>query len=163
MRTLPGPLGRPSVRPLLEVALLHGLLGWLYVAAVAATRPDAMAVPIASVLPMRRDTFGACCFAVSGLAAFALQAGEQAFRRRPVRRGAVDAALRTVVGYALLVWAYLCVNSLTHPGTTARQLTHFATVPTEGTAAVGCFAASAVALYLLRSRGARRAAAGTDG
>ena len=34
---------RLSVRAALEVATVHGLLGWLYVAAVAAFRPAALA------------------------------------------------------------------------------------------------------------------------
>ncbi len=146
-------------RPLTEVAFVHGLLGWLYVAACAATRPEELDVAVATLFPVRRDTFGAGCFAVSALAAFALQvrsaAGPAPWRpARPARRGPVDAALRTVVGYALLTWAYLCVNSLTHPETVGRQFTHFVPVPTEGTTAAVCFVASAAALLALRVRGA---------
>ncbi len=147
------------VRPLTEVAFVYGLLGWLYVAACAATRPDELDVAVATLFPVRRDTFGAGCFALSALAAFALQVraadGPAPWRpTRPARRGPVDAALRTVVGYALLTWAYLCVNSLTHPETVARQFTHFVSVPSEGTTAAVCFVASAAALLTLRVRGA---------
>jgi hypothetical protein len=150
---------RLVTRSLLEVAAVHGLLAWLYVAACAATRPDSMSRAITTVVPMRRDTFGVWSFAVSSLAAFALQVrGEIPIlmsprQRRIPRTGPVDSALRTLVVYALLVWAYLCVNSLTHPQTIARQLTHFAAVPSEGTTAVVCFAASAAALLALRVRG----------
>ena len=66
--------------------------------------------------------------------------------------GAVDAVLRTVAGYAFLVWFYLCVNSLTHPYTLRMRLTHFAAVPTEGTAAVSCFLLSLAAFLVLRLR-----------
>ena len=146
---------RAFTRPLLEVGLLYGLLGWLYVAAGAATRPDEMSLPVALLFPVRRDTFGACCFVVSAAAAFVLQIrGGLGRPRRPVRSGPVDAGLRTVAGYTLLVWAYLCVNSLTHPETLGRQFTHFAPVPSEGTTAVTCFVASAAALLALRVRGA---------
>lgn len=142
-------------RSALEVAPVHGLLGWLYVAAVAVFRLQDLALSIASPLPLRRDTFGACCFLVSVLASFALQLGTGTlWVRRERRRGPVDAALRTIVVYTLLVWAYLCANSIAHPVTTARQLTHFTDFPTEGTTAVWCFAASAVALLALRTRAA---------
>ncbi|WP_059010416.1 hypothetical protein [Streptomyces specialis] len=155
------------LRPALEVTAVHGLLGWLYVAAVAAVRPDDLTVPITSLLPLRRDTFGTCCFAASAAAAFALQAGARSplpwapdRPRRAPRPGPVDAALRTVLAYGLVVWAYLAVNSLTHPETIALRLTHFAPFPTEGATAVACFAASAAALVALRVR--IRAAAGGD-
>ena len=150
---------RSLTRPLLEVAAFHGLLGWLYVAAAAATRPDSLSLPITAVLPMRRDTFGACCLAVSALAALALQVRGEAHRpRRPLTPGTAAAVLRTVTGYALLVWAYLCVNSLTHPDTIGRRLTHFSPTPAEGTTAVVCFAASAAALLALRTVGGPRPA-----
>ncbi|WP_037601353.1 hypothetical protein [Streptacidiphilus rugosus] len=144
-------------RPLLEVGWLHGLLGWLYVAAVAAVRPDTMSLPITAVVPLRRDTFGACCFVVSALAALVLQARGQAHRPGRLTPGTTAAVLRTIVCYALLVWVYVCVNSLTHPGTIGRRLTHFSPTPAEGTTAVLCFAVSAVALLLLRLLRARQA------
>ena len=148
---------RPLIRPLLEVAAFQGLLGWLYVAACAAARPADMSQAIAAVLPMRRDTFGACCFVLSALAAFALQVRGEVHRpRRPLTRGPAAAALRTVTVYALLVWAYLSVNSLTHPQTIGRQLTHFSPTPSEGTTAVACFAVSAGTLLALRALGVRR-------
>jgi hypothetical protein len=147
-------------RSALEVALVHGLLGWLYVAAVAVFRLQDLTLSIASPLPVRRDTFGACCFVVSALASFALQLGTGEFWvRRERRRGPVDAALRTILVYTLLAWAYLCANSITHPRTIARQLTHFAEFPTEGTTAVWCFAASAAVLLALRTRAARESGA----
>jgi hypothetical protein len=153
---------RAGVRALAEVALVHGLLGWLYVAAWAAARPGDLSAPVTSLLTLRRDTFGALAFAASAAAAFALQTGrgrpgQSLVPRCPVRSGTVDAALRTVVGYALLVWAYLCVNSLTHPETIGRRLTHFAPLPTEGATAVACYLSSALALFALRVRAARRA------
>ncbi|MDT3395200.1 hypothetical protein RKE29_00785 [Streptomyces sp. B1866] len=145
-------------RPGLEVVMVHGLLGWLYSAAVAAVHPDSLPGPLTSLLPVRRDTFGACCFAASAAAAFVLQAGPGPLWARLQRRpGPVDAALRTAVGYALLVWGYLVVNSLTHPRTTALPLTHFASFPSEGTAAAWSFAGSAAALLALRARAGRTA------
>jgi hypothetical protein len=147
---------------------VHGLLGWLYIAAWAATRPDTLSGSLTSWLPLRRDTFGALCFALSALAHlirglrppgppwWSSAAGQP--------RDRVTAVLRTLVGYPLLAWGYLCVNSLTHPQTIDRRLTHFAAVPTEGTAAVGCFALAAAALLALRLRaGGRHEEAGHDG
>jgi len=147
-----------ACRPLLAVALVHGLLGWLYSAAWAAFRPNGLPAPVSSWLPMRRDTFGVCCFAASALAFFLLQlSGERWPAVLPDRRdgGAAGAALRTLVVFPLLAWAYLCVNSLTHPCTIGLRLTHFASVPTEGKTAVCCYVVSAVALLALRLRESR--------
>ena len=145
---------RPVLRAAAETAMVFGLLGWLYVACVAATRPGALSEAVAAVLPVRRDTFGVFCFGCSALAAFALHTRTGSFwTRRPGRPGGREAALRTVLGYGVLAWAYLCVNNLTHPATTGARLTHFAATPSEGTAAVACFAAAAAALFLLRRRG----------
>jgi hypothetical protein len=148
---------RQLSRPALEVSALYGLLGWVYVAAVAAFRPDTLVAPLTTYLPVRRDTFGVCCFIVSVVGAFALQIRYGLPARAARRASAVDAACRTVSFYALLIWAYLSVNSITHPWTIGRPLTHLAGFPTEGTTASGAFAASAVALFLLRFRTYRAA------
>ena len=50
-------------------------------------------------------------------------------------------------GYALLGWAYIAVNSVTHPATLHLGLTHFAPWPHERTFGIACFALSGV-LYL---------------
>jgi uncharacterized membrane protein (DUF485 family) len=149
---------RPVVRSFLEVAAVFGLLGWLYAAACAAFRPTLLSTPIAAAPPhMRRDTFGAGSFVVSLVATFALQVRSgSVFRRLAARPGVLDAALRTVVIFGLLTWAYVAVNSLTHPATIGRQFAHFTPTPTEGTVAVVCFAASAVSLFTLRLRGRPR-------
>ena len=140
-------------RPALETVMVYGLFGWLYVAVYAAARPLDLSSSIAAFVPLRRDTFGALSFLLSAAAAFALQLGSTPlWTRTPRRRGPLDAALRTVCGYALLVWAYLCVNSLTHPYTIAMRLVHFSATPAEGTMADLCFAASAACLFALRLR-----------
>jgi hypothetical protein len=144
---------RHWVRPSLEAAMVYGLLGWIYVAVYAAVRPTEMSTPITALIPIRRDTFGSLCFAVSAMAAAGLQVGTGRVLIRGRRAtGAVEAVLRTVAGYAFLVWFYLCVNSLTHPYTLRMRLTHFAAVPTEGTAAVSCFLLSLAAFLVLRLR-----------
>jgi len=135
-----------------EVALVYGLLGWIYVAAYAAAYPHDLSTRIAAAVPMRRDTFGAVAFAASAAAAIVLRArtGRLWERRSAPARGLIRAVLNTVAGYGLLVWAYLCVNSMTHPWTMSMQLTHFVPWPSEGSTAVAGFAASAVALFLAR-------------
>jgi hypothetical protein len=141
-------------RPLAETAMVYALLGWLYVAACAAFRPEDMSAPITALIPMRRDTFGCLCFAASALCAAGLQVGTgRILAPRPRGTGAADAVVRTAAGYCFLVWAYLCVNSLTHPYTIALRLTHFAAVPTEGATAVSCFLLSIAAFLTLRLRG----------
>lgn len=67
------------------------------------------------------------------------------------------ALLRTVAVYGLIVWAYLAVNSLTHPETMSMPLTHLLSWPTEGLTATLAFAASALAFLLLRVRTHRSA------
>lgn len=135
-----------------EVVLIYGLLGWIYVAAYAAAYPRALSVPIAAVVPLRRDTFGALAFAASALAATLLQArtGRLWAHLAAPSRGVTRAVLNTAAGYGLLVWAYLCVNSMTHPWTMPMRLTHFAPWPSEGATAVASFAVSAIALFLVR-------------
>jgi hypothetical protein len=142
----------PRLRAAAEVVLVHGLLGWVYVAAWAAVYPNALDQHIAAVLPLRRDTFGTLAFAASALAAVSLQARTGRFwvRRGRPGPGLARAVLNVVVVYGLLTWAYLCVNSMTHPRTTGLQLTHFVSWPSEGSTAVFCFAASAVCLFLVR-------------
>lgn len=138
-------------RSLPDVALVHGMLGWLYIAAWAAVRPEGLSGQLSHWLPLRRDTFGVACFGASALAYFILESSPQPLWRRGTRRyGPIGAGLRTLVWYPLLAWAYLSVNSLTHPWTFDQPLTHFATVPSESTTAVLCFAVSAVALLALR-------------
>ncbi|MFI9802989.1 hypothetical protein ACIHEJ_01185 [Streptomyces sp. NPDC052301] len=144
---------RQAFRATLETVLVHGLLGWLYVAAVAAARPSALSVPISSLLPVRRDTFGTACFALSALAATLLHtATGRWWQRTAPRPGAGPALLRTGTVHGLLVWAYLCVNSLTHPETLARPLTHFADAPREGQTASWAFAVTALTLLLARAQ-----------
>lgn len=144
------------MRTAAETALIYGLLGWCYVAVYAVFRPQDLSAPIAAVVPLRRDSFGCLCFAASALAACVLQiraGGVLPRRRRPAT--AIDAVLRTVALYALLVWVYLCANSITHPATLAERLTHFAAQPTEGATATFCFPLSAAAFAALRLRGRR--------
>ncbi|MGW2488525.1 hypothetical protein ACWCV9_15100 [Streptomyces sp. NPDC001606] len=144
---------RRVIRATLETALVHGLLGWLYVAAIAAVRPSDLTVPISSLVPVRRDTFGAVCFALSALSATLLHTttGRWWLRTGP-QRGLRAALLRTGTVYGLLMWAYLCVNSLTHRETLARPFTHFADVPREGQTASWTFAVTAVTLLLARAQ-----------
>lgn len=155
----------PRLRAAAEVVLVYGLLGWVYVAAYAAVYPRDLSQHIAAVLPLRRDTFGVLAFAASAVAAVVLKAstGRVWTRRDGYARGLVRAVLGAVTGYGLLAWAYLCVNSLTHPWTTSMQLTHFASWPSEGSTAVISFAVSAAALFLVRSSGPAREDAGGAG
>lgn len=171
---------KPRLRAVAEVVLVHGLLGWIYVAASAAVYPNALGQHIAAILPVRRDTFGAAAFAASALAAVSLQArtgrvwirGARPDPDRPnpgqpspkqPRPGLTRAVLNVVVVYGLLTWTYLCVNSLTHPWSTGIQFTHFVAWPSEGSTAVFCFAASAVALFLVRSTVRADGAGDSDG
>ncbi|ACU75250.1 hypothetical protein Caci_6396 [Catenulispora acidiphila DSM 44928] len=147
---------RTMFRPAAETLMVAGLLGWAYVAAVAVLRPDALSIHIATVLPMRRDTFGAVSLALSFACAYALRARTGTFWvRRAGRPDAAEAGLAAVGGYAFLVWVYLCFNNLSHPRTTRYRFTHFWEHPSEGTTAVLCFLVLSACLFGLRVRKAR--------
>lgn len=77
-----------------------------------------------------------------------MRTGAEAARMRV--RLVLRATLRTVFVYGLLVWIYLAVNSLTHPETLPRPLTHFLPWPSEADTAVTCFVLSAAAFLALR-------------
>ncbi|GAA1961515.1 hypothetical protein GCM10009838_17640 [Catenulispora subtropica] len=143
-------------RPAAETAMVAGLLGWVYVALIAVLRPGVLSEPITAVLPLRRDTFGALCLALSFGCAFALRARTGTFwTRRAGRPDAVEAGLAAVGGYSFLVWVYLCLDNLSHPQTTGYRLTHFFEHPSEGTTAVLCFLLLSGCLFGLRVRKAR--------
>ncbi len=57
-----------TVTALLEMLALYGIMGWLYVAVLATVRPHDLAHALTHWLPVRCDSFGALCFAVSALA-----------------------------------------------------------------------------------------------
>jgi hypothetical protein len=63
-----------AVTALLEMLALYGIMGWLYVAVLATVRPHDLAYALTHWLPVRRDTFGTFCFAVSALAYLLLNA-----------------------------------------------------------------------------------------
>lgn len=154
----------PRVRAVAEAVMVYGLLGWVYVAVYAAAHPNELSQPIAALVPLRRDTFGALAFAASAIAATVLRgATGRIWAAGPEpARGWSRAVLHTVAGYGVLVWIYLCANSLAHPWTLSQRLTHFASWPTEGTTAVAGFAASAISFFLLRGTPPARADGGGD-
>lgn len=59
------------------------------------------------------------------------------------------AILRTIRLYAFAAWAYLAANSISHPPTMRKQLTHFVGWPHENTAAVTCALSSMIAFFTL--------------
>lgn len=147
---------RTTIRPAAETLMVAGLLAWAYVALIAVLRPDALAVHIAAVLPLRRDTFGALSLTASFACAVVLRARTGTFwTRRAGRPDAAEAGLAAVGGYAFLVWVYLCLNNLSHPRTTRYRFTHFWEHPSEGTTAVLCFLLLSGCLFGLRIRKAR--------
>jgi hypothetical protein len=61
--------GKRCVRPALQCLSRYALLAWLYVAIVAALRPDTLSRPVVHIgYPVRLDTFGEVCFPVSVVA-----------------------------------------------------------------------------------------------
>jgi hypothetical protein len=62
---------------------------------------------------------------------------------------AIIAVLRGVRLFGFAGWAYLATNTITHPDSATRQLTHFATWPNEDTAAAVCIVLSAATFFVL--------------
>lgn len=66
-------------------------------------------------------------------------------------RGKVaGASVRTLFVYSTVIAIYLMVNSITHPETMAKPLTHVLPWPTEGSALVFALLCSGSSFFLLR-------------
>jgi hypothetical protein len=75
----------------------------------------------------------------------------------PSARRVAAALLAAVALYGFLGWAYIAGNAISHPRTLYLQLTHLAKWPHEGDFGLACFAASAIAYFLLQLVRDRRA------
>jgi hypothetical protein len=60
---------RALAKALVEGVAIYGLLGCLYVMAIAVGVPDRLDLRVSAFLPVRRDTFGVLCFLASLTAA----------------------------------------------------------------------------------------------
>jgi hypothetical protein len=130
----------------LRTVSLFTFLGWVYVAAVAVVHPERLPDPIVHWLSgPRHDTFGAVCFVVSVVTFVGYWLLTE--RRRPL--GIARAIIRAGAWYGTAAWIYIAGNSISHPDTLHRQLTHFAGWPTEEQFALACFACSALCHFLL--------------
>lgn len=79
-RKIPHIIGSAVLSAAIDTAVVFGVLGWLYAAIIAMLYPGALSIPIVSLIPIRRDTFGILCFAASGIAYFIRE------MRRPLHR-----------------------------------------------------------------------------
>jgi hypothetical protein len=84
------PRRRHRLTALLETITLYGLLGWVYVAIIAAVHPNHLAGALTHWLPLRQDTFGALCFAASAVSFLLLNVRGDRPGCRPFRRGPDD-------------------------------------------------------------------------
>jgi hypothetical protein len=118
---------------------------------------------IASIAVSRTDTVAAVAFVVSALFSFAADFSQGRRASTPLKDSVLAGILRVITYYGLLGWLYIVGNSLAHPETLHRQLTHLSNVPTESQFGIGCFVASALAALglslagwpLLNTRGRR--------
>jgi hypothetical protein len=132
----------------LRTVRLYGFASWVYLALVAAFRPHRLTLQIVHLL--RSDTFGALCFVGSAIASLLLSRfGDGDQRMKSAFK--LD-TLTTVWLWAASGWMYIALNSLTHPGTLGRHLTHFASWPKEGDFGIACFIVSAFAYFLRDTR-----------
>jgi hypothetical protein len=63
-------VGSAAISAALDTVVVFAALGWGYVAVIAVLHPYQLGIPILSWMPIRRDTFGIVCFAVSAVANF---------------------------------------------------------------------------------------------
>lgn len=165
-------------RPFVVTVALYGLMGWVYVAFVAVLDPRLLSHPLNESLAIRKDTFGALCFLASAIAYFVAQilchhGQDQRAAALPAQAGVADSAsvflgalrlaphlypgstlvalLRTGFFYATLGWAYIAMNSVSHPWTLSLPLTHLASWPREGAFGVACFVLSLVCYLTLQA------------
>jgi hypothetical protein len=155
---------RPALgRALIDTAVAFGLLGWLYAAVIAVFDPDSLSLILLSWLPIRRDTLGVFCFALSGCAYFFRQLSHPSAAMTDVSDGSAEVAvLRTIFSYSSLLLLYLMANSITHPATMHLPLTHFLRFPTEGQVLVAALFCSVASFFILRTRSHMRVAGGMN-
>lgn len=146
---LPSPMHRrrAALHSLIDTVALFGAAGWAFVAVIAVFTPEGLPAPLFEGLPLRRDTFGIACFAMSAAA----------FVVRETRRGGTGratpcyvAALTTIFWYSSAVAVYLLGNSVSHPQTMSMPLTHLLGWPTEGAVLRLAVLASLGSFFLLR-------------
>jgi hypothetical protein len=157
------PLGMIAAGAALRTGVLFGLLGALYSGVTASFYSNELFESIThfSAWP-HRDTFGALCFAGSALCLLLLRILDIPLFgvEVPAPRGAwgrvASGLLSITFFWGLFGWAYIAANSLTHPWTLPRQLSHFAQWPREGTFGLACFLVSFASAIAIQFWGAYR-------
>lgn len=62
---------RKVIRALSLTGFVHGMAGWIYIAAVALKHPETLSIQLSHLTPwIREDTFGFICFAISIVSLF---------------------------------------------------------------------------------------------
>jgi hypothetical protein len=155
MEWRPDRLHRAARHPvcwtLVDVAVVFGAVGWVYVAVIAVFVPKGLFLPLVEGIPIRRDTFGTVSFAVSATACFAREIRKHSADGLGLGARAVQrAAPATAFIYSSAVAIYLMANSTTHPHTMALPLTHLVDWPTEATMLKWAVVASVVSFFFLR-------------
>lgn len=137
-----------------RVAAIYALLIWAYGALTAVFKLSRLKDPLIGVIRTSRiDTSAAIAFIVSALFCFAANFFRSRDSSTPLKNSVAAGILRVVTYYGFLGWLYIVGNSLVHPETLHKQLTHLSSVPTESQFGIACFVASALAALALSLAG----------
>ena len=133
-----------------RVVAFYALLVWAYGAMTAVFKLSRLKDTLIVSVPISRiDTSATAAFIVSALFFFAADYGNSRRASARLKDSILASTLRVIAYYGLLGWLYIVGNSLVHPETLHKQLTHLSNVPTESQFGITCFLASALAALLL--------------
>jgi hypothetical protein len=148
-RPLRGGIGPRSSR-IYGVIALYAFFLWVYGAAIAVFEPSRLGEPLTRVFTTpRTDSSATVAFIVSGLFYLLGAIGQAGKNGISKRKNVLDSLLRTAMIYGFLGWLYIAGNSLVHPATLTKPLSHLVSIPTESQFGLGCFVASGLACLLL--------------
>jgi hypothetical protein len=151
-RTFHGSSGKAVA--VYRVVAIYALLVWAYGALTAVFKLSRLTDPlIGSIAISRTDTSAAAAFIVSALSFFAANYSQSRRALTPLKDSVLAGILRVLTYYGFLGWLYIVGNSLVHPETLHKQLTHLSTIPTESQFGISCFVASALAALALSLAG----------
>lgn len=133
---------------------LYAFLVSLYGATTAVFRPSRLSRPLIPATGAPRiDTSATVALIVSGLFFVLRDVRRSRDNARSFRNNVFGGLLRMLTWYGLFGWLYIGANSLVHPLTLHKQLTHFLSVPTESQFGLACFILSALAWLSLSLAG----------
>ncbi len=136
------------------IVALYAFLVSLYGVTTAIFRPSRLSRPLIPAIGAPRiDTSATIALIVSGLFFVLRDVRRSRDNARSFRSNVSGGVLRMFTWYGLFGWLYIAANSVVHPFTLNKQLTHFLSVPTESQFGAACFILSGIAWLSLTLAG----------